>query len=94
MSSPYLLAEEHLLAADVLQQGIERVEVSQCLQLVVQPLGHARVPLLDAEGGICSHDGEARGGKVGSRVETQLQTRGCGRLSSLVLSCTALWQFR
>ena len=76
MSSAYLFSEQYLLAAYVLQQSIETLEISQCLQLVIKPFGHARVPFLDPDGGICSHGSEAsRGGKVGSRVEAQSRTR-------------------
>lgn len=68
-----------MLAAYILQQGINSVEVSQCLQLVVKPFGHARVPFLDADGGVCSHLGASCGGKIGSRVEAQFADEACSR---------------
>lgn len=45
----YLFTKKHLLAADVLQKGVKRLEVGQCLELVIEPCGHSSVPFLKGD---------------------------------------------
>lgn len=55
-SSAYLIPEQDLLAPYVLQQSVEALQVSQCLQFIIKPFCDASVPFLYPDSRICSHD--------------------------------------